>query len=76
VNLSTVLDNPRAKECLQANEHDRPFASFCADNAHIWKLYVEQARASDDQLANLLNSDLDPLLIFVCDTFYVWLIHK
>ena len=35
------------------------------DNALIWKLYMEQAKISDDQLASVLNGDLDPLLIFV-----------
>lgn len=34
------------------------------DNALIWKLYMEQAKISDDQLASVLNGDLDPLLIF------------
>ncbi|KAJ7261537.1 hypothetical protein C8J57DRAFT_989830, partial [Mycena rebaudengoi] len=29
-----------------------------------WKLYMEQAKIFDDNLANLFNSDLDPLLIF------------
>ncbi|KAJ7436629.1 hypothetical protein FB451DRAFT_955402, partial [Mycena latifolia] len=34
------------------------------DNAPIWKLYMDQAKVSDDNLTNVFNSDLDPLLIF------------
>ncbi|KAJ7864332.1 hypothetical protein B0H13DRAFT_1637773, partial [Mycena leptocephala] len=41
-----------------------PFSHHCADNAPIWKLYMDQAKIFDDNLANLFNSDLDPLLIF------------
>ncbi|KAJ7207734.1 hypothetical protein C8J57DRAFT_1033657, partial [Mycena rebaudengoi] len=41
-----------------------PFSEDCTDNALIWKLYMEQAKISDDNLANIFNSDLDPLLIF------------
>ncbi|KAJ6451999.1 hypothetical protein C8R47DRAFT_998263, partial [Mycena vitilis] len=33
-------------------------------NAPIWKLYMDQAKIFDDNLANTFNSDLDPLLIF------------
>ncbi|KAJ7803039.1 hypothetical protein B0H13DRAFT_1504003, partial [Mycena leptocephala] len=33
-------------------------------NAVIWKLYMLQAKVFNDNLANSLNSDLDPLLIF------------
>ncbi|KAJ7245296.1 hypothetical protein C8J57DRAFT_945696, partial [Mycena rebaudengoi] len=40
------------------------FSQYCTDNATIWKLYMDQARISDDNLANIFNSDLDPLLIF------------
>ncbi|KAJ7643061.1 hypothetical protein DFH06DRAFT_933896, partial [Mycena polygramma] len=43
---------------------DGPFGHYCADNAPIWKLYMDQAKISDDNLANTFNSDLDPLLIF------------
>ncbi|KAJ7643055.1 hypothetical protein DFH06DRAFT_934261, partial [Mycena polygramma] len=41
-----------------------PFSPYCTDNAPIWKLYMDQAKISDDNLANTFNSDLDPLLIF------------
>ncbi|KAJ6560638.1 hypothetical protein DFH09DRAFT_838085, partial [Mycena vulgaris] len=41
-----------------------PFSQYCTDNAPIWKLYMDQARITDDNLANIFNSDLDPLLIF------------
>lgn len=51
------------------SERRGPFASYCADNAHIWKLYIEHGKVSDDELANILNSDLDPLLIFVSSVF-------
>lgn len=37
---------------------------------------MEKARASDDHLANLLNSDLDPLLIFVWFNFYLRLLTE
>ncbi|KAJ6616742.1 armadillo-type protein [Mycena sp. CBHHK59/15] len=43
---------------------DGPFSHYCTDNAPIWKLYMDQAKISDDNLANIFNSDLDPLLIF------------
>ncbi|KAF7344848.1 hypothetical protein MVEN_01646500 [Mycena venus] len=43
---------------------DGPFGHYCADNAQIWKLYMDRAKIFDDNLANLFNSDLDPLLIF------------
>ncbi|KAJ7611077.1 hypothetical protein DFH06DRAFT_1016365, partial [Mycena polygramma] len=33
-------------------------------NAPIWKLYMDQAKISDDNLATTFNNDLDPLLIF------------
>lgn len=42
-----------------------PFGPFAADNAPIWKFYMDQVKISDDNLANDVNSDLDPLLIFV-----------
>ncbi|KAJ7611066.1 hypothetical protein DFH06DRAFT_1245522 [Mycena polygramma] len=45
-------------------EADGPFTLSCTDNAPIWKLYMDQAKISDDNLANTFNSDLDPLLIF------------
>ncbi|KAJ7909332.1 hypothetical protein B0H13DRAFT_1714890, partial [Mycena leptocephala] len=41
-----------------------PFNLYCTDNAPIWHLYMEQAKISDDNLARIFNSDLDPLLIF------------
>jgi hypothetical protein len=34
-------------------------------NAVIWKFYLEQARIFNRRLADSLNGDLDPLLIFV-----------
>ncbi|KAF8147248.1 hypothetical protein K438DRAFT_1460018, partial [Mycena galopus ATCC 62051] len=40
------------------------FHSHCTDNAPIWKLYMMQAKESDSNLTDILNSDLDPLLIF------------
>ncbi|KAJ7455514.1 hypothetical protein FB451DRAFT_1048923, partial [Mycena latifolia] len=43
---------------------DGPFSQYCADNAPIWKFYMDQAKITDDDLANIFNSDLDPLLIF------------
>ncbi|KAJ7455415.1 hypothetical protein FB451DRAFT_1048914, partial [Mycena latifolia] len=43
---------------------DGPFSQYCTDNAPIWKLYMDQAKITDDNLANIFNSDLDPLLIF------------
>jgi hypothetical protein len=52
-------------------ERNGPFALFCADNAHVWTLYMERSKIFDKQLANVLNSDLDPLLIFVSLYFCV-----
>ncbi|KAJ7122072.1 hypothetical protein C8R44DRAFT_162974 [Mycena epipterygia] len=49
---------------LTSTDQDGPFSEYCTDNAPIWKLYMDQAKISDDNLANLFNSDLDPLLIF------------
>ncbi|KAF7368563.1 Alanyl-tRNA synthetase [Mycena venus] len=50
---------------LDKNEtSDGPFGRYCTDNAPIWKLYMDQAKIFDENLVNLLNSDLDPLLIF------------
>ncbi|KAJ7912755.1 hypothetical protein B0H13DRAFT_527800 [Mycena leptocephala] len=43
---------------------DGPFSHYCGDNAPVWKLYMDHARISYDNLVNILNSDLDPLLIF------------
>ncbi|KAJ7342821.1 hypothetical protein DFH08DRAFT_235985 [Mycena albidolilacea] len=43
---------------------DGPFGQHCADDAPVWKLYMDLARISDKNLAKLLNSDLDSLLIF------------
>ncbi|KAJ7202186.1 hypothetical protein C8J57DRAFT_1735838, partial [Mycena rebaudengoi] len=37
---------------------------YCTDNAPIWKRYMDQAKSSDDNLAGIFNSNLDPLLIF------------
>ncbi|KAJ7813727.1 hypothetical protein B0H14DRAFT_1431999 [Mycena olivaceomarginata] len=45
-------------------DDDGPFSPHCADDAAVWKLYMDQAKIFDDNLANLFNSDLDPLLIF------------
>ncbi|KAJ7452653.1 hypothetical protein FB451DRAFT_939870, partial [Mycena latifolia] len=39
-------------------------SQYCTDNAPIWKVYMEQAKIFDENLGNILNSDLDPLLIF------------
>ncbi|KAJ7895049.1 hypothetical protein B0H13DRAFT_1463005, partial [Mycena leptocephala] len=43
---------------------DSPFHQHCANNAQIWKLYMDLANVFDKNLADLFNSDLDPLLIF------------
>ncbi|KAJ7819971.1 hypothetical protein B0H13DRAFT_1661112, partial [Mycena leptocephala] len=43
---------------------DSPFRHHCANNAQIWKLYMDLANVFDKNLADLFNSDLDPLLIF------------
>ncbi|KAJ7843017.1 hypothetical protein B0H13DRAFT_1549992, partial [Mycena leptocephala] len=40
------------------------FRQHCANNAQIWKLYMDLANVFDKNLADLFNSDLDPLLIF------------
>ncbi|KAJ6598050.1 hypothetical protein B0H10DRAFT_2086046, partial [Mycena sp. CBHHK59/15] len=59
----------RRAQAAILNETDRldvngPFWRHCVDNALIWKLYMDQANISDNNLSNILNSDLDPLLIF------------
>ncbi|KAK7046329.1 hypothetical protein R3P38DRAFT_3175619 [Favolaschia claudopus] len=43
---------------------DSPFRQECTDNAQLWKLYMHTAKVFDKNLADLFNSDLDPLLIF------------
>ncbi|KAJ7923447.1 hypothetical protein B0H13DRAFT_1602565, partial [Mycena leptocephala] len=70
------MDKPNAGECSclfilcrahsnkGASPDDGPFSHHCADSAPIWKLYMDQAKIFDDNLANLFNNDLDPLLIF------------
>ncbi|KAJ7659202.1 hypothetical protein DFH06DRAFT_437766 [Mycena polygramma] len=45
-------------------ECNGPFGRDCTDNAQVWKLYMDQAKIFDDKLANVFNSDLNPLLIF------------
>jgi hypothetical protein len=42
-----------------------PFAQHVAENAPVWKTYLHQAKAYDHDLAKILDSDLDSLLIFV-----------
>ncbi|KAJ6587838.1 hypothetical protein B0H10DRAFT_1634221, partial [Mycena sp. CBHHK59/15] len=32
--------------------------------AEVWKMYRDQATIEDEKLAKILNSDLDPLLLF------------
>jgi hypothetical protein len=49
----------------EGTTYDGPFSQYCAYTAPIWKLYMDQAKIFDDNLGNLFNSDLDPLLIFV-----------
>ncbi|KAJ6587944.1 hypothetical protein B0H19DRAFT_977802, partial [Mycena capillaripes] len=46
------------------SDTEGPFAHYCAMNAVIWKFYMEQARIFNRRLAESLNGDLDPLLIF------------
>ncbi|KAJ7459253.1 hypothetical protein FB451DRAFT_1182277 [Mycena latifolia] len=67
----TSMDRGHASEtCIQSKSDktggtaDGPFSHHCGDNAPVWKLYMDQARISYDNLADILNSDLDPLLIF------------
>ncbi|KAJ7291599.1 hypothetical protein C8J57DRAFT_1113476, partial [Mycena rebaudengoi] len=55
---------PDEKKPTVGADSDGPFDQYCTDNAPIWNLYMEQAKIWDDNLANTLNSDLDPLLIF------------
>ncbi|KAJ7921845.1 hypothetical protein B0H13DRAFT_1604198, partial [Mycena leptocephala] len=43
---------------------DSPFRQYCANNAGVWKVYMDLANVFDKNLAELFNSDLDPLLIF------------
>jgi hypothetical protein len=76
-----VYQNGKEIKCKPSQSHDwspftpsqdgspksdeGPFAHHCAMNAVIWKFYMEQARIFNEHLANSLNGDLDPLLIFV-----------
>ncbi|KAJ7257710.1 hypothetical protein C8J57DRAFT_544643 [Mycena rebaudengoi] len=67
--LSPAAESGKTEEFDQGDESlgtdvDGPFSQYCTDNATVWKLYMDQARISDDNLANIFNSDLDPLLIF------------
>ncbi|KAJ7601504.1 hypothetical protein DFH06DRAFT_1072029, partial [Mycena polygramma] len=38
--------------------HDSPFRAKCANNAEIWKLYMDLANAFDKKLAKVFDSDL------------------
>ncbi|KAJ7089488.1 hypothetical protein C8R43DRAFT_908574, partial [Mycena crocata] len=60
---SSVL-TPRSEGWSTGSGTDSPFGEYCTDKALIWRLYMEQAKMWDDNLANIFNSDLDPLLIF------------
>ncbi|KAJ7115388.1 hypothetical protein C8R44DRAFT_794568 [Mycena epipterygia] len=64
LSLPKIMEKENATTGHSASEEDGPFTEYCTDNAPIWKLYMDQAKISDDNLANLFNSDLDPLLIF------------
>jgi hypothetical protein len=63
-NLWLTSTNPN-EDGSPESDSEGLFARFCAANAVIWKLYMLQAKVFNDNLANSLNSDLDPLLIFV-----------
>lgn len=54
------------EDALYIPESEGPFAPYCVPTATIWKSYMDQAKVSDGNLAETFNSDLDPLLIFVC----------
>ncbi|KAJ7174853.1 hypothetical protein C8R46DRAFT_1252997, partial [Mycena filopes] len=62
------MKNPSQGNTANAqNQHisdNHPYREHCADDASIWRTYMEQARISDNNLNNIFNSDLDPLLIF------------
>ncbi|KAJ6496139.1 hypothetical protein C8R45DRAFT_1131968, partial [Mycena sanguinolenta] len=40
------------------------FSRKCSDVALVWKSYMERAQLEDKRLADILTSDLDPLLLF------------
>ncbi|KAF7341826.1 E3 ubiquitin-protein ligase listerin [Mycena sanguinolenta] len=49
---------------VSATTHDEGFARYCADDALIWKLYMNRAKETNENLANSFSSNLDPLLLF------------
>ncbi|KAF8205335.1 armadillo-type protein [Mycena galopus ATCC 62051] len=59
-NQSTVQDETSDGKPSE----DNPFSQYCADNAPIWKIYLEVAGQFDRNLADILNSNLDPLMLF------------
>ncbi|KAJ7748658.1 hypothetical protein B0H16DRAFT_1725476 [Mycena metata] len=67
--LGLKLGNASAKTVISPDDppqtdDDNPYRQHCTDNARIWRTYMDQAKISDDNLSNIFNSDLDPLLIF------------
>jgi hypothetical protein len=44
---------------------DGPYAKSYHPDAAIWRLYLEEARAEDKELAEIWKNSLDSLLLFV-----------
>ncbi|KAJ7191404.1 hypothetical protein GGX14DRAFT_381186, partial [Mycena pura] len=47
-----------------AANKESPFHRSCAQNASVWKLYMDVAKSFDKYWADVFNNDLDSLLIF------------
>ncbi|KAF8180755.1 hypothetical protein K438DRAFT_1196746 [Mycena galopus ATCC 62051] len=58
------MDNRKSAGTTYEQPDDSPFRQHCSDNAQIWKYYMDYAKTFDRNLADLLNGDLNPLLIF------------
>ncbi|KAK7018383.1 hypothetical protein R3P38DRAFT_3360152 [Favolaschia claudopus] len=44
--------------------NDSPFERHCANNAEVWKTYLNLAKRFDEHLVASVNNSVDPLLIF------------
>lgn len=65
-------ENSRSLDNI-AEKKDEGYSSslvqkYCADTAPVWKQYVNRSEHDDGELAKILNSDLESMLLFVSVT--------
>jgi len=53
---------------MKESDTQLSYTKYCADNASVWKRYMRRAEHDDRELAQILNSDLESLLLFVSRT--------